>query len=149
MQMDSSSSDEGESTRQYAIVIANSKYDPDAFNVSEAGKNLNVSPSFDARQMLRKLGLRHYEVKDYYEQSGEALKKAFSDFVAAFHKRQLKTSAEKEVWLLLSSAWYVDTVRQARWHFTIFNFCLNEHSCLNLNGKSKSAVKLMVTSYRI
>lgn len=99
MQMDSSSSlEESAQTReQYAVVVANSKYDSDALKVAEPGEDWSGNPSFDARMMLRKLGLRRFEVLDVYDRSGEQLRETFSDFVAAFHERQLKPSAEKEV----------------------------------------------------
>ena len=94
--LETSSSDEAETTRQYAIVVANSKYDSDALHLLDADKQWTGNSSFDARQMLRKLGLRRYEVRDFYDQSGTALKKTLSDFVAAFHERHLKVPAEKE-----------------------------------------------------
>lgn len=102
--MELCSSDDEETTKKYAVVIANSKYDEDALEASEPSKKWNGSPSFDARMMLRKLGLRNFEVSDFHDQTGEALKKTFSDFVAAFHGRQLKPSAEKEVCFLCSTA---------------------------------------------
>lgn len=94
--LESSSSDEAERTRQSAIVVANSKYDADAFKLLDPEIQWAGNPSFDARQMLRKLGLRRYEVNDYYDLSGAALRRTLSDFVAAFHERQLEKGAEKE-----------------------------------------------------